>query len=84
MIPEDLRMTVIRLFKELKIVGLIELRGGVMVEPIQNPLLNEEKKAILLSKVYVLERYEYRRFQRYVLSFRTNLCTIITIISLSR
>ena len=50
MIPEDLRMTVIRLFKELKIVGLIELRGGVMVEPIQTPYLMKRKRLYYCPK----------------------------------
>ncbi len=59
-LPRDLESRIIRIFRDLRIIGLTTLEQGLIVEPEPNPYLNEEKKRAFLRNVWVLERYRLR------------------------
>ena len=59
-LPRDLESRIVRIFRDLRIVGLTTLEQGLIVEPEPNPYLNEEKKRVLLRNARVLERYRLR------------------------
>ena len=51
---------IVRLVKNVKIIGLMTLKDGILVEPDPNPHLNSEKKTLLLNNLHLLTCYAYR------------------------
>jgi len=59
-LPNYYEDEIISLIESVKLVGLITLDRGVVVEPQPNPHLNREKKDALLRNKHVLWRYSTR------------------------